>query len=242
MPVKPPLPARCASCRARADRWRRRAGRSRPPACGRRSSAGTGAAAWPAPGASCPIRRSSWTSAWLAWIARRPTTAALAERLEARACPSARTDAGARAGCSGRPRRRRRCAGPAAAPAPGRPAAWRRAAARARKAGRSWKLSAQRHALAGGGLGGPSRLAHEAADVGLAPLERADHPVGVADQRLDRLRLAPEDAQRLAGLAQARVGAPDRGVEIAGGAPPGRRPARRRSGAGGRGRAGAGCC
>ena len=57
-------------------------------------------------------------------------------------------------------------------------------------------------------------LADEAAHVALARLERADHAVGVHDQRLDRLGLAAEHAQRLAGLAQAGSGAPDHVVEV----------------------------
>ena len=156
------------------------------------------------PGASCPIRRSSWTSAWLAWIARRPTTAALAERLErGRTRPRERTQAleqgvqVARGGAQVAQDRLLRL---------GQVAQLRGVGLQLGEEGRQvLEALAQRNALAGGGLGGPPCLAHEAADVGLAPLELADDPVGVADQRLDRLRLAPEDAQRLARLAQARV-------------------------------------
>ena len=51
-------------------------------------------------------------------------------------------------------------------------------------------------------LGRLARLAHEAAHVLLAVLERADHRVRVADELLDRVRLAAEDPQRLARLAK----------------------------------------
>ena len=65
-----------------------------------------------------------------------------------------------------------------------------------------------------GDLGGLARLPHEAGHVGLAVLERADHGLAVADQALDLLGLAAEDAQRLAGLAQARMRAPQHVGEV----------------------------
>ena len=64
----------CASCRRRAGRSPPRAGPARPPACGRRASGGTGAAAWRAPGASFARRRSSLSSSVVLRTARRPTT------------------------------------------------------------------------------------------------------------------------------------------------------------------------
>ena len=84
----------------------------------------------------------------------------------------------------------------------------------AEEGGQVAERGGQRVATGRGGLRGQPGLAHEAADVALARLERADHAVGVGDQRPDRARLAAEDAQRLARLAQAGRGAPDGVVEV----------------------------
>jgi hypothetical protein len=60
------------------------------------------------------------------------------------------------------------------------------------------------------------RLAHEAAHVLLAILERTHDGVRVSDELLDRGRLAPEDAEGLTRLAKRRMGASQHLAEIAG--------------------------
>ena len=103
----------------------------------------------------------------------------------------------------------------AAGPRRGRPGGPCTGSSSPRKAGSARKLAAsasRRVAVVSAVLPG---LAHEAADVALARLERADHAVGVDDQRLDRLRLAAEHCAA-SGWSRASpgCGAPDHVVEV----------------------------
>ena len=223
MPVKPPRLGRCGSCRRPAGRWRRRAGPARRRAHGRRSSGGTGGAAWRA--RARPSRGGAARDLLLG-LADGPAAhdGGLAQRLERRRAPSA----------NGRRRVRKVSSSPEAdcrfwstgvCASVRSPEAVHVGLELGEEGGQLMegrrqlvRREAEISAVSAG-------LAHEAAHVLLAVLERADHGVGVADEALDRGRLAAQDLERL-GSSRA---APDGRAAGRRSGRPGARPGRRRA-------------